>query len=263
MLDEDLRLGCKLGIDSWVDTGCAGKHAHVEEFIIGKTVTATGFSPSLGKLENLPYAYVLYAYDHAEGSVILLEHNNAICMGNKMDDSLSNPIQSEEAGVGIDMRPNHYYEDDDRAQTIAFADGTTIPILYEGSLPFIPIRRHTPHEVENCRRLQLTSRDEWDPYHLNLCWAVMSENSNDNAPSASTDPISLKLMSNRLEERASSHQILHIKQKRVDGQPCQVSFTSLNGVMFRASNSLSTEELSKMWRISLKTAKNTILATTH
>ena len=50
LLKEELRLGCKLGLDSWADTGCAGKHAHVEEFVLGKTVTVTGFSSLLGKL---------------------------------------------------------------------------------------------------------------------------------------------------------------------------------------------------------------------
>ena len=38
--------------------------------MLGKTVTATGFLSSLGKLDNLPVAHVLYAYDHVEGSVI-------------------------------------------------------------------------------------------------------------------------------------------------------------------------------------------------
>ena len=96
---EELRLGCKLGLDSWADKGCSGRHAYVEEFVIGKTVTATGFSSALGKLDNLPYAHVLYAYDHEEGQVVLLEHNNTIYTGNNMDDVLPNPIQSEEAGM--------------------------------------------------------------------------------------------------------------------------------------------------------------------
>ena len=82
---------------------CAGKHPHVEEFVLGKTVTAKGFSSSLGKLDNLPVANILYAYYHAKGSVILLEHNNVIYMGDNMVDSLSNPVQSEEAGVGVDL----------------------------------------------------------------------------------------------------------------------------------------------------------------
>ena len=39
--------GYKFDTDSWADTCCAGKHAFVEEFIEGKTVTATGFTSSL------------------------------------------------------------------------------------------------------------------------------------------------------------------------------------------------------------------------
>ena len=49
---EELRLGCKLGLDSWADMGCSEKHAHVEEFVIGKSVTTTGFSSFLGKVDN-------------------------------------------------------------------------------------------------------------------------------------------------------------------------------------------------------------------
>ena len=115
LLKEELRLGCKLGLDSWADTGCAAKHTHVEEFVLGKTVIATGFSSSLGKLDNLPVSHILYAYDHAEGSVILIKHDNTIYMGNHMIDSLSNPMQLEEAGVNVDLRPKYYYKDEEHA----------------------------------------------------------------------------------------------------------------------------------------------------
>ena len=50
--------GCHLGIDTWADTMCSGKHAFVEEFVEGKSVTATGFTPSLGSLPSLPIANV-------------------------------------------------------------------------------------------------------------------------------------------------------------------------------------------------------------
>ena len=44
LTDQELIKGSRLGIDSWADTSCAGRHAHVEEFIEGASVTATGFS---------------------------------------------------------------------------------------------------------------------------------------------------------------------------------------------------------------------------
>ena len=90
---EALRLGCRLGLDSWEDTGCSRRHAYVEEFVIRKIVTTTGFSTALGKLDNLPYAHVLYTYDHEDGWVLLLEHNNTIYMQDNMNDWISNPIQ--------------------------------------------------------------------------------------------------------------------------------------------------------------------------
>ena len=88
---EELRNGCRLGLNTWADTAYSGKHAYVEEFLIGKIVTAMGSSSSLGKLNNLA-AHVLYAYDHEDGSVLLLEHNNTIYLDDTMQDSLSNPM---------------------------------------------------------------------------------------------------------------------------------------------------------------------------
>ena len=101
--------GCKLGIDTWVDTNCAGHHAFVEEFIIGKTVNATGFTSHLGSVPDLPVANVLYAYDTTQGTVILLECNNAIYLEDKMSDSIMNPIQAEEYDVRVDACPKRYY----------------------------------------------------------------------------------------------------------------------------------------------------------
>ena len=127
--DAEHNDGCKLGIDTWADTCCAGKHAFVEEFVEGKTVTATGFTSSLGSVKNLPIANVLYAYDATDGTVILLECNNSIYLGTKMSDSLMNPIQAEEVGVRVDARPKRYYPEDIGCQSLNFPDGTLIPVL--------------------------------------------------------------------------------------------------------------------------------------
>ena len=43
--EEELRNGCKLGLDLCADTGCSSKHVYVEEFLIGKTASAMGFHP--------------------------------------------------------------------------------------------------------------------------------------------------------------------------------------------------------------------------
>ena len=162
-------------------------------------------------------------------------------MGSNMDDSLSNPIQSEEAGVGVDLRPKYYYNDEEHAQAITFPDGTIIPIQYDGSLPFIPVRRPTPNEIENCRRLQLTSKDAWDLYHLKLRWSDMIASATPDSSTTYADPLSLELTSSRLMVRSSSHQILHMKQIGARKSHNQLIFTILRGVSSRESNSLELQ----------------------
>ena len=159
-----MQLGGKLGLDSWADTSCAGRFAYVEEFIEGATVTASGFANSLGKLENLPLVHVVYAYDQPDGHTILLEHNSVNYLGDQMGDSLANPIQIEEFNVRMDLRPKKYYPHYETSQTITFEDGTIIPILYDGVLPYLPVCRPTPAELDSCPRLTLSSRDLWDPF---------------------------------------------------------------------------------------------------
>ena len=124
---EELHNGTRLGIDTWADTGCSGKHAYVEKFIEGKSVNVGGFSNSLGSLDGIPFANVLYACDLCNGTVVLLEHTNTIYLGKDMNDSLANPIQCEKNGVRIDIRPKAYYNDA-TAQSMTFPDGTVIPI---------------------------------------------------------------------------------------------------------------------------------------
>ena len=163
LTSNEMQYGAKLGFDTWVDTSCSGKHAYVESFVDGKYATATGFTPALGKMSSLPIANVLYAHDHVDGSVIILENFNTIYLGKDMNDSLVNPIQAEEADVRVDLRPMKFYKDKE-CQQIRFGDGTVIPLKHHGELPYIDIRRPTAHEIDTCRRLSLTSADDWNPH---------------------------------------------------------------------------------------------------
>ena len=63
----------------------------------------------LGLVSNLPIANVVYAYDTSDGTVLYFEFNNSIYLGQKIQDSLLNNIQSKEVGVCVDKRPNIYY----------------------------------------------------------------------------------------------------------------------------------------------------------
>ena len=261
--DDDLHNGTKLGIDSWADTGCAGRHAYVEEFIIGQSVTASGFATSLGRLENLPIANVLYAYDKPDGSTILLVHNNVIYLGDNMDDSLANPIQSEEHGVRIDLRPRKYYPNESTAQSIVLDDGRCLPIEYHGVLPFLPVRRPTPDEIDNCERVHLTSPDLWDPFIVDaaFCRASSANISDFSAFSMaleSSDPISSEL--HMPFSPALDHVVEVSLPEDLDDDAVVANFSAVDT---KHQSTLSPSELSRMWNVGLATARRTLHATTH
>ena len=116
-----------------------------------------------------------------------------------MNDCLANPLQSEDNDVRVDLRPAKLYPDAPNAQSVTFPDGTVIPLLYDGVLPYIPIRRPLPEEIDKCKRLVITSKYDWDPYGVGTSFSKVHTNTNINSvPSIissmeSTDPISNEL----------------------------------------------------------------------
>ena len=257
LTDKEHREGCRLGLDLWADTSCAGKHAFVEEFIEGRSVTATGFLPSLGSASNLPIANVIYAYDTHDGQVLLLESNNAIYLGEQMDDCLQNPIQCEEAGVRIDLRAKKYYPSCSDCQMVRFPDGTSIPIEYDGPLPYLPVRRPTKWEIDNCPRLQLSDRVPWDPFSLKNSFCATSFNDGENIIDSldDVDPISAELMSTQLYNVLSMSTSIELN----DGEDVSL----ISALKSKQKSTMTAAELSKHLHIGLKTAAKTLKATTH
>ena len=262
--DDEMFKGCCLGIDTWADTCCVGRHAFVEEFVEGKIVNAQGFSSSLGKIKNLPIAHVLYAYDLPDSSVVIIECNNSIYLGNDMDDSLINPIQCEDHGVRVDVRPRAFYPNEERAQSIFFDDGTEIPIKYSGVLPYISVRRPTHEEVASCRHLSLTSKYNWDPFMLDGTFSRVSTDPSselylDNYVD-SMDPVGTNLMSLQLSSVLSMQQLL-FNEDQDSGE--ETTYSTIAKVQSTRHQAISPEQLCKILHIGLGTAKRTLEATTH
>ena len=88
LTDSELKEGCKLGIDSWADTSCAGKHAFIDAVVEGKTVTANAFSSELPTLKNLEIVHAKYAYDADDGRTYILCVNSSIHIGPSTENSL-------------------------------------------------------------------------------------------------------------------------------------------------------------------------------
>lgn len=249
---DEMKNGCRLGIDTWADTSCAGKHAYIEAFIEGRMVTATGFSASLGQLDNLSIVQALYAYDLPNGEVLLLENNQAIYMGENMTDSLLNPIQCEDNGVHVDTRPSKFYPSlGSKCQCITFDDDFTIPIEYDGVLPYLPVRRPTPEEIDECERRSLTSAHNWDPHNHELSSIMPITNK---LYFVSADPIDDYFQCKHLDKELHSVKIMN---------STLVNNNEIYATTFTSKSSITPEELSKKWFIGLKTAERTLKATTY
>lgn len=255
---DELRNGCRLGLDSWADTCCAGKHAHVESFIEGRSVNAHGFSSSLSSLKNLPIANVLYAYDTHDGETFLLEVNNAIYMGSDMEDSLLCPNQCREEGIQIDTRPKLYHPDEPYAQTLIPRKDIVIPLYHHGPVPYLQVRYPTMDERLHCERLRLTPPEDWNPYDMDIL---------DNSLNVCKSHITAVQTDSDFYDCPISYSLLHDTDSAVFDDIRHVfeikSDQTASKVISSTGTTLTPEDLSKLWRIGILTAKRTLNATTH
>lgn len=254
---HELQFGCKLGIDSWADTCCAGHHAHVLEVLKGKSVTTSGFSSDLGSLTDLSIANVTYAYDTYMGETLILVIDNTIYLGNNMTDSLANPIQCMDNNVQTDLRPRFYYPSEATAQSIYFShDNITIPIEYKGPLPFITVRRPSQQELNSCTHVTLTSKYDWDPYSCDR--TVASTVTFDTSDSFSYDEdLSPDLMHFADADMISHDRLLFAADDNDD------DFQSIYALKTSSRDLITPEELSRMSSIGLHTSTRTLEATTN
>ena len=255
LTDEEMRLGCRLGIDSWADTSCAGKHAHVLEFVEGRTVTAHGFASSLTPIANLSIANVAYAYDTADGETFLFIVNNSIYLGDLMEDGLLNPIQCMENNIRIDIRPRRFCPDDASAQTFSVPSlDMILPITYDGVLPFLSVRRPCQEELDTCTRIHITSDvGDWNPHLMDALLAPVSHSP------------SLPMVSEVFNDDYLSDRLIGsvLSSKRVLIPDGDDAYSTVSKMATQRSDRLSPEKLSQLWRIGLKTAERTLKASTH
>ena len=117
-----------LGLYYWAYTSCSGKKSYVDEFVEGKSVNLTVFTSNLVSIDKITISHVLYKFDKKDETVVFIEQNNKIFMGDNMIDSLDKPIGCEDNDVRVDLRSKIYYPHNNNSQSINFSDGTSIPV---------------------------------------------------------------------------------------------------------------------------------------
>ena len=90
--------------------------------------------------------------------------NDTTYMGDDMIDSVDKPIKCKDNYVIVGLCQKVYYPNNNKAQSITFSGGNSIPVEYNGVLPCIAVYKSTKYRVENCEGIALTSKFDWGPY---------------------------------------------------------------------------------------------------
>ena len=232
--------GCRLGIDTHADSSCAGQQVRILEFIDGKRYNVTPFHDSYKPQENIGLINGIVSVDKDDGNGYILELNNFLDFTKDMEHSILVPMQARVNGSVINDVPRNLCPNNSSTQSIILPNGKDeIPIEFHGPIPYVRVRYPTDEDMENYQWIELTSKEEWKPYHLG------------------NESIS-SVLSNNLEK-------IKGKEDREDLFINDINYNVLiSAIGLRQSeSSLTPERLSKMWRIPLLTAKRTIEGTTH
>jgi hypothetical protein len=82
-----------------------------------------------------------------------------------MPNSLLNPNQMRANGVIVDDCPTHLSFNKSSTHFIFFPEQNIhLPLQLHGIISYLSVRKATQLEIETCEWLELTSKEDWDPY---------------------------------------------------------------------------------------------------
>ena len=229
--------GFRLGIDTHADSSCAGKHVRILEYIEGKSFTVSPFLNSYQPKKDVQMINGVIAVDKEDGGGYILELNNFLDFTDSMNDSILVPMQARHNGMVVDDIPRELCYHGVSTQSIFLPEKNfSIPIEFNGPIPFVHARYPTDRDLDEYEWVQLTSTAEWNPYNPSQISSVSSSTLSNDYDSSFREQLYQDL----------------IKSTIVNA----VNVTSVD-------SSLSPAALSKMWRIPLSHADRTLRVTTN
>ena len=155
---------CRAEVDSRADTVCCGKTFRMIEQS-QRIATVSGFHGALGAVSDIPIANCVTAIDHPLlQETLILVCNEALYFGATMEDSLISPNQLRANGIVVDTCPKQYSAGKSMHGIYDPTEDVFIPFKMHGCISYFASRLPTDEELASCRRIVLTSEQEWDPY---------------------------------------------------------------------------------------------------
>lgn len=154
--------------DTNADTCCLGANFRILRYTY-RVADVYAYDKSIEPIENVPIVSGVTAYDCPKtGQTYLLIINEGLYYGTKLDHSLLNPNQLRSYGVRFWDNPF----DDERGLGIDVNEDLSIPLATKGTKVYFSTRAPTDQELTTCPKVDLTSRDEWNPGDIRLSEAT-------------------------------------------------------------------------------------------
>ena len=243
---EELRFGCRLGLDSHADVHCIGRHARILEVFHGRSCNVQPFNDSYSPMTNVATANACFAFDTTEGQTYILEVNQALDFTDSMEHSLLCSNQARSHGVIVDDVPQFLDYFSRSTHSIQFpAEDVSLHLDMHGPVSYLPVRYPTDEELEECTHPELScGNTPWDPMSLTGLFHQAS---------------AVMMMESSLVQTSSVSLDLSDLHDNLYAALC--ANININAVKHSSGKDLSPESLSRLWNISLDAAKRTIRAT--
>ena len=149
--------------DTDADTCCLGKN-----FLIYSHTNRSAEVYSYDKTippKIIPIVTGATCYDNRQtGETVILLFHESLFYGTRLDHTLINPNQIRHYGIPTWDNPFDY----DRSLGIEVDNDLFIPFDTKGTKIYFQTRTPTMHELQNCRKVDMTSPNLWDPEHVVL-----------------------------------------------------------------------------------------------
>jgi len=149
-------------LDSHADTIVGGANCVLLE-TSGETANVHSFSDERKPFSNVPIGTIATAWVNPEnGEVIVLVMNEALYFGDRLDHTLICPNQLRSFGIVVDDTPKQFDPKSTHSIEVP-GDDLTIPLEMNGVVSYFSSHKPSEEELENCRRITLSSDIPWDP----------------------------------------------------------------------------------------------------
>lgn len=152
-------------MDNHADTTCFGAN-FTPIYFTGQTCNVSPFSSEYHALENVQVCTAATAWDDpTTGQAHIIEVNQGLWFGNRMEHSLLSPNQCRWHGIEICDDP---FDPNRPLRILDHTSETGIPLEYSKNVVFVKTRAPTNDEINNTDlpRIVLTSDQPWDPTSL-------------------------------------------------------------------------------------------------